>query len=116
MTGGHLRRADGGLVGTLAAETIRNFKFDLAVIGCSALDVDGDMLDFDIQEVSVSQAILRQSRRSFLVADHSKFKRTRPRASRPWPMSMCFSPTARWTPRLQAACTGWDTELVVAPA
>ncbi|CAN0590694.1 unnamed protein product, partial [Ectocarpus sp. 12 AP-2014] len=58
VTGGQLRRTDGGLVGKLAAETIRQFKFDLAVIGCSALDGDGDLLDFDIQEVSVSQAIL----------------------------------------------------------
>ncbi len=48
VTGGQLRRADGGLVGNLASETIRQFKFDLAVIGCSALDRDGDLLDFDI--------------------------------------------------------------------
>ncbi len=78
VTGGQLRRADGGLIGNLAAETIRQFKFDLAVIGCSALDRDGDLLDFDIQEVTVSQTILRQSRKTFLVADHTKFARTAP--------------------------------------
>ena len=116
VTSGHLRRADGGLVGQLAAETIRNFKFDLAVIGCSALDVDVDMLDFDIQEVSVSQAILRQSRRSFLVADQSKFKRTAPaRIASMADVDVFF--TDRPVPNsLQAACTAWDTELVVAPA
>ncbi|MDW4547840.1 DeoR/GlpR family DNA-binding transcription regulator [Defluviimonas sp. D31] len=78
VTGGQLRRADGGLVGKLTTEAISQFKFDLAVIGCSALDEDGDMLDFDIQEVGVSQALLRQSRKVFLVADHSKFRRTAP--------------------------------------
>lgn len=78
VTGGHLRRSDGGLIGKLAEETIGKFKFDLAVIGCSALDLDGDLLDFDVQEVSVSQAILRQSRSTFLVADHSKFSRKAP--------------------------------------
>ncbi|MBK5934457.1 DeoR family transcriptional regulator [Rhodovulum imhoffii] len=78
VAGGTLRRADGGLVGNLTAETIRQFKFDLAVIGCSAIDEDGDMLDFDIQEVNVSRTILRQSRRAFLVADSSKFQRTAP--------------------------------------
>ncbi|APO87494.1 MULTISPECIES: DeoR/GlpR family DNA-binding transcription regulator [Marivivens] len=78
VTGGSLRRADGGLIGNLAADTIRQFKFDLAVIGCSALDADGDLLDFDIQEVSVSQTIIRQSRKTFLVADHTKFVRSAP--------------------------------------
>lgn len=78
VAGGTLRRSDGGLVGNLTTETISRFKFDLAIIGCSALDHDGDLLDFDIQEVGVSQAIIRQSRRTFLIADNSKFSRTAP--------------------------------------
>lgn len=102
VAGGLLRRADGGLVGTVTTQAIQQFKFDIAVISCSALDEDGDMLDFDIQEVGVSQAILRQARRRFLVADHSKFRRrvparigslaqmdifyTDPRSQSPWPM------------------------------
>lgn len=75
VTGGALRRSDGGLVGTMAIDTIEQFKVDFAVIGCSALDEDGDLLDFDIQEVGVSKAIIRQARSIFLVADHSKFQR-----------------------------------------
>jgi len=116
LTGGHLRRADGGLVGQLAAETIRNFKFDLAVIGCSALDIDGDMLDFDIQEVNVSQAILRQSRRSFLVADHSKFKRSAPaRIASMADVDVFF--TDRAVPEsLGQSCADWGTEVVAAQA
>lgn len=78
VTGGQLRRADGGLVGKLTGEAITQFKFDLAIIGCSAIDEDGDMLDFDIQEVAASQAIIAQSRKVFVVADQSKFKRTAP--------------------------------------
>lgn len=116
LTGGHLRRADGGLVGQLAAETIRNFKFDLAVIGCSALDIDGDMLDFDIQEVSVSQAILRQSRRSFLVSDHSKFKRSAPaRIASMADVDVFF--TDRAVPEsLRKACAAWGTEVAATQA
>lgn len=78
LTGGALRRSDGGLVGAITIDSIRQFKFDIAVIGCSAMDDDGDLLDFDIQEVSVSQTILSRSRKSFLVADHSKFMRSAP--------------------------------------
>ncbi len=78
VTGGTLRRTDGGLVGYLATKTIEQFNFDIGVIGCSALNPSGDILDFDIQEVEVSHAILRQSKRVFLASDRSKFDRTAP--------------------------------------
>ena len=78
VTGGNLRRADGGLVGDLAKNTIRQFRFDFAVIGCSALHETGDILDFDFQEVGVSQAILKRSDQISLVADASKFDRKAP--------------------------------------
>ncbi|WP_297559203.1 hypothetical protein [Nitratireductor sp.] len=42
------------------------------MIGCSALERDDDLLEFDIQEVSVSDEILDQSRKTFLTADHTK--------------------------------------------
>jgi DeoR family glycerol-3-phosphate regulon repressor len=78
VTGGNLRRSDGGLVGDLAKDTISQFRFDFAVIGCSALHEEGDILDFDFQEVGVSQAIVRRSDQVFLVADASKFDRKAP--------------------------------------
>ncbi|WP_340261982.1 DeoR/GlpR family DNA-binding transcription regulator [Roseobacter sp. HKCCA0882] len=78
LAGGQLRRSDGGLIGKLTSDAVAQFKFDLAVIGCSAIDAEGDMLDFDIQEVGVSQTIISQSRRVFLVADRSKFTRSAP--------------------------------------
>ncbi|QFU09538.1 Glycerol-3-phosphate regulon repressor [Rhodobacteraceae bacterium THAF1] len=78
VTGGALRRSDGGLVGDVATMTIRRFKFDIAVIGCSALDADGDLLDFDMQEVGVTRAIVQHARRVMLVADGSKFQRNAP--------------------------------------
>ena len=78
VTGGALRRSDGGLVGELTTQFFEQFKVDYAVIGTSALDHDGDMLDFDLAEVRVSRAILRQSRHAFLVTDHSKLGRPAP--------------------------------------
>lgn len=114
VTGGHLRRADGGLIGNLAAETIRQFKFDLAVIGCSALDVDGDLLDFDIQEVSVSQTILRQSRKTFLVSDHTKFARTAPARIASLADIDVFFTDQDLPSELRPACASWGTRVVVA--
>ena len=78
VAGGMVRRTDGGLVGDITAQAIENFKVDCAIIGTSALDADGDLLDYDVQEVRVSRAILRQSRRAFLVADASKLGRSAP--------------------------------------
>lgn len=113
VTGGQLRRADNGLVGNLAAQTIQQFKFDLAVIGCSALDRDGDLLDFDIQEVGVSQTILRQSRKTFLVADQTKLTRSAPaRIASLSEVNTLF--TDKPLPKeLAGACQNWGTRVVV---
>lgn len=116
VTGGNLRRTDGGLVGNLAAKTIEQFKVDLAVIGCSALDQDGDLLDFDIQEVGVSQTILAQSRKTFLVADHSKFTRTAPARIASLAEIDSFFTDAPLETRLAARCADWQTEVFVAGA
>ena len=116
VVGGLLRRADGGLVGTITTQAIQQFKFDLAVISCSALDEDGDMLDFDIQEVGVSQTILKQARRSFLVADHSKFRRRAPARIGSISQLDSFYTDQRLAPPLDAACQSWGTSLCVTEA
>ena len=76
IAGGLLRNRDGGIVGDAAVETIRQFKVDIAVIGISGIDQDGTLLDFDVREVRVAQAIMESARQVFLVADHSKFGRS----------------------------------------
>ncbi|MEX1663190.1 DeoR/GlpR family DNA-binding transcription regulator [uncultured Thioclava sp.] len=78
VAGGSLRRLDGGLVGDLTADFINQFKVDYAVIGTSALDEDGDLLDYDLAEVRVSRMILRRARKVFLVTDASKLARSAP--------------------------------------
>lgn len=78
IAGGHLRPADGGLTGDLAALAVQRFKVDIAVIGTSAIDPDGDLLDFDAEEVRVSQAIIASARQTMVVADKAKFTRKAP--------------------------------------
>ncbi|HSF90911.1 MAG TPA: DeoR/GlpR family DNA-binding transcription regulator [Paracoccaceae bacterium] len=116
VVGGTLRRSDGGLVGGMTAETISRFKFDIAVIGCSAMDTDGDLLDFDLQEVGVSQAIIRQSRKTFLVTDHSKLARKAPAK-----IASLSELDAVFTDRdlpadLAGRCRDWGVQVVVANA
>jgi DeoR family glycerol-3-phosphate regulon repressor len=78
VAGGMLRRTDGGIVGETAADFIAQFKVDHAVIGASAIDDDGAMLDFDYREVRVAQAILSNARNVMLVSDAMKFTRSAP--------------------------------------
>ena len=76
--GGQVRQSDRAIVGPLAIEFIRSFKVDFAVIGASAIDRDGSLLDFAIDEVQVSQTIVRNARQVILVADSSKVGRAAP--------------------------------------
>ena len=78
VAGGMLRKSDGGIVGEAAVDFISQFKVDLAVIGVSAIDEDGAMLDFDYREVRVAKAIIANARKVMLVADTMKFTRTAP--------------------------------------
>lgn len=78
IAGGVVRGSDGGIVGEAAVDFIRQFKVDYAVIGVSAIDHDGALLDFDFREVKVAQAIIANARHVILVSDSTKFERTAP--------------------------------------
>ncbi|GGE08456.1 DeoR family transcriptional regulator [Aureimonas endophytica] len=78
IAGGVVRRSDGGIVGEAAVDFIRQFKVDFAVIGVSAIDADGSLLDYDYREVRVAQAIISNARHVVLASDGSKFDRSAP--------------------------------------
>jgi DeoR family transcriptional regulator, glycerol-3-phosphate regulon repressor len=78
IAGGSVRRTDGGVIGATAVELIRQFKVDFAIVGASAIDETGTLLDFDYREVQVAQAIIDNARHTMLVADSSKLQRTAP--------------------------------------
>lgn len=75
VAGGYVRGGDGGVVGEAAIEFLRGFKLDFGIIGISGIDPDGSLLDFDYREVRAAQAIIQNSRKTILVADHTKFGR-----------------------------------------
>ncbi|WP_298261896.1 DeoR/GlpR family DNA-binding transcription regulator [Bradyrhizobium sp.] len=78
VIGGPVRRSDGAVIGGGAVDSIRQFKVDTAVIGASALDEDGSLLDFDALEVTASRAIIENARRVMLVCDRMKLQRAAP--------------------------------------
>lgn len=115
LTGGVVRQSDGAIVGEAAVDFIRQFRVDCAVIGASALDAGGAVLDYDYREVLVARAIIENARRTILVADHQKFLRSAP-------VRICDLDridtlvTDRSPPRrFVDACQRSGTEVVVAP-
>jgi DeoR family transcriptional regulator, glycerol-3-phosphate regulon repressor len=78
VTGGHVRASDGGIVGAATVDMIRQFRVDVAVVGISAIDEQGTLLDFDLREAQVARAIIENARRVILATDSSKFTRSAP--------------------------------------
>jgi DeoR family glycerol-3-phosphate regulon repressor len=78
IAGGLVRKSDGGIVGEATVDFIKQFKVDYAVIGASAIDLDGTVLDYDYREVRVAREIIHHARQTILVADAMKFERNAP--------------------------------------
>ena len=78
VASGLIRHADGGIVGSSTEKFIEQFKVDYAVIGCSAIDAEGEVLDYDFREVCVTKAIIEHARSVILVTDSMKFERKAP--------------------------------------
>ncbi|MEZ5657624.1 MAG: DeoR/GlpR family DNA-binding transcription regulator [Burkholderiaceae bacterium] len=114
VAGGVVRHSDGGIVGEAAVEFIRQFKVDYAVIGASAIDGDGALLDFDYREVSVAKAIMAGSRHAMLVADSMKLSRSAPvRIGRLADLDT-FVTDAPLPPALAQICQDADVDIVLA--
>jgi len=112
VAGGSLRRSDGGLVGDLAALAIDRFKVDFAVIGASAIDLSGDLLDFDPEEVRVSQQVIDAARATVLVADSTKFTRKAPVKIASLAQVDHFVTDRVPSEDLIGKCADWDTQLI----
>lgn len=111
IVGGLLRRSDGGIVGEAALDMIRQFKLDYAVVGISAIDPDGTLLDYDYREVRISQAILSNARHSILVADGTKFTRRAPVRVAHLSEIQTFVTDAVTVPEIRALCASAGVDL-----
>ncbi|MBL8835154.1 MAG: DeoR/GlpR transcriptional regulator [Alphaproteobacteria bacterium] len=112
VAGGPVRRSDGAVVGAAAVDLIRQFKVDTAVIGASAIDEDGSLLDFDYREVRVSQAIIENARRVILVADRLKLERTAPVRIAHLSQIQVFVTDRLPSTRLRGICADHGVELI----
>jgi DeoR/GlpR family transcriptional regulator of sugar metabolism len=74
VPGGEYLRSNHSLVGSMAEEAIRQFNFDRAVLGTSAIDlVRGVLCMPNLPEARLQKAIAAVTRSIIVVADHTKF-------------------------------------------
>ncbi len=114
IAGGVVRASDGGIVGEAAVDFIRQFSVDYAVIGVSAIDQSGALLDYDFREVKVAQAIIENSRHVILVADSTKAERTAPVRIGHLSQVDTFVTDVCKNDKIRAICAENDVELVQA--
>ncbi|MCK3658111.1 DeoR family transcriptional regulator [Pasteurellaceae bacterium Pebbles2] len=71
--GGILRSHNGGIIGPNTVSFINNFRADYLITSLGAITNDGVLLDFDINEVAIVKAMLKNSKKVLIAADNSKF-------------------------------------------
>lgn len=71
--GGILRPHNGGIIGPNVVSFVGGFRADYLITSLGAISNDGTLLDFDINEVAVVQAMLNHSKKILIAADNSKF-------------------------------------------
>ncbi len=76
MPGGKVRHQNGGLVGHAANEFISKFQPDYLLMGIGAVTLDGLLLDYDFEEATLMNRMLKIAREVILVTDGSKFGKT----------------------------------------
>lgn len=75
IVGGRLRNRYRDVVGHEVNVFFSQYKVDFGIFGVGGIDAEGALLDFAEEEVRAREAILANSRRSILIADHTKFGR-----------------------------------------
>jgi DeoR family glycerol-3-phosphate regulon repressor len=114
VSGGVVRPSDGGVVGEATVDFIRQFKMDYAVIGTSAIDEDGSLLDYDYREVKAAQAIIENARHTILVADSTKFERSAPVRIGHISQLATFVTDQPVSPEIAAICHENNVRLIIA--
>ena len=76
VLGGRLGGLDGSLVGGDVVAALGGLSLDWALIGCSAIDDAGRVMDFDLEKIAVKRAAIAAAQRSALLVTREKLGRT----------------------------------------
>lgn len=78
VTGGTLRSRSYEMIGHIAVQTIRDFRFDLALLGVDGLTTEHGLTTYNHLEAHVNRAFIECAQEVMVVADHSKLGKVTP--------------------------------------
>ena len=70
---GRVTGPDGSITGAEAALAVKAMRLDMALIGCSAVEPEGQVMDFDPAKIAIKRAAMSVARASLLLATRDKF-------------------------------------------
>ena len=75
-TGGEFNSSDLSFYGQMAKNAVSRYRFDLALLGCKALDLEGGALVSRTIEAEIKRSMIDHATETALLVDHTKFDRT----------------------------------------
>jgi len=75
ITGGRWLGHNRAVGGIAAVASLENYRCDLLLTSIGAIAADGTLLEYRDEEAVVGRVMLRNARRTIMLADHSKFAR-----------------------------------------
>lgn len=70
---GKIKAFNGGIVGTEALDFVSNFRFDFLITSAGSIDIDGTLLEYDLNETLITQTVMKSARNVMVALDSSKF-------------------------------------------
>lgn len=74
--GGAARPVSGSLTGALAEQALETLRVDRAFLGASGISDTWEVSNRDLEAAAIQRRILKVAHASYLLADHTKFRRT----------------------------------------
>ena len=71
MPGGEVRFNTAAVLGSMAANSLGNFNFDLAITSCSAVNAEG-AYELSLESMQIKRTALTKSRKRILIFDNTK--------------------------------------------
>lgn len=74
ILGGFIKNTTQAVIQTTALKQLEDLHFDLAFLGTNAICPNEGLMTPDIEEASIKQIAIKQSQKTYILADHSKFE------------------------------------------
>lgn len=78
IIGGKVKTVTEAIVGAEGISNLHNFNFSKAFMGTNGIDIQAGFTTPDIEEALIKEAAIKRSYTSFMLADHTKFRRVFP--------------------------------------